>query len=248
MGSYRQKFARRVFLLTCAAIAITQILPSLADEMTPDPVPQVSESPLATPTIDIPVDVEIVTDTSTATAEPEVPEVPPAPFEEVTLDNSEVTEEFVELPPAPKPRFADRQSILFRAPGRYLVDPRATSAQLTPLQVSSDELVMVCLSAPGRRFEVGVIRGDITLMGNGSDLLAIAGSAPAITSLFNMVPGIRVTSLQKVAPSQVSIGMGVVTDMPEDQSLCAQMPINQKLNISPLGLTMKLVKNRIQIK
>ena len=248
MGSYRQKFARRVFLLTCAAIAITQILPSLAEEMTPDPVPQVSESPVATPTINPPVDAEVTSDTSTATADPEVLEVPPAPFEEIALDSSEVIEEFVELPPAPKPRFADRQSILFRAPGRYLVDPRATSAQLMPLQISSDELVLVCLSAPGRRFEVALIRGDIALMGNGGELLSITGSATSISSLFNSAQGVRVSSGAKIAPSQVSIGMGVVTDMPEDQSLCAQMPINQKLNISPLGLTMKLVKNRIQIK
>jgi len=247
MRGYRKAFLKRVFLLIFAALAITQILPSLADEITPNPVPDSTQSPAPTPTIE--VSAPAVIDTRTSTADVKASASPVAtPTQSGVKDNSQIIPEFIALPAPPKPRFADRQSIIFKAPGRYLVDPRATSAQLAPLQISSGELVLVCLSAPGRSFNVAVIRGDISMIGNGTGLLSIAGSASSISSLFNTASGIRVASNQRISPSQVEIGMGVLTDLPDDQLLCSDMPINQKLNISPLGLTTKMVKNRIQIK
>ena len=254
MFAYRQRFFKRVFLLTCAALLVTQVLPSLAEELTPNPAPESASTaeptstaipPLPQSESDLPIDEAAVEDGVEASAIPTPNKIPEAINEQAP--NEEVSGEFAELPTPPKARFADRQSIVFRAPGRYLVDPRATSARISPLHISSDVLLLLCLEAPGHQFQLVATPLDVAVLGNGSQLLSLIGSGDSITRLFNSQSGVRVTSPQKIAPSQIAIGMGVLIGSPEDQSLCQELPINQRLNLMPLELTMTLVKNRISI-
>ena len=254
MFAYRQRFFKRVFLLTCAALLVTQVLPSLAEELTPNPAPESVSSaeptstampPLPQSESETPIDEAAAEGAVEATPLPTPSKIPEEIHEQAP--NEVVSEEFAELPTPPKARFADRQSIVFRAPGRYLVDPRATSALISPLHISSDELILLCLEAPGHQFQLVTTPLDVVVLGNGSQLLSLIGSGDSITRLFNAQSGVRVTSPQKIAPSQIAIGMGVLIGSPDDQSLCQELPINQRLNLMPLELTMTLVKNRIPI-
>lgn len=262
MLGYRRTSLKRVVLLTFPALLAMQILPSLAEERTPNPLPESVISPAPDPTVDASPLEEIsgTNDTSTTQFIAKTNQIPISDLNREPQEDDElaptdgpassdaIQAEFAELPQPPKPRFADQQSLLFRAPGRYLIDPRATSALISPLQVSSDELVLLCLDAPGRQFQLSTTPLDLSVIGNGSSLLSLAGSGASITQLFNSAPGIRISSPRKIAPSQVFIGLGIITQSPKDQSLCSQMPINQRLNFMPLELTMTLVKNRISIR
>ena len=221
MFAYRQRFFKRVFLLTCAALLVTQVLPSLAEELTPNPAPESASTaeptstaipPLPQSESDLPIDEAAVEDGVEASAIPTPNKIPEAINEQAP--NEEVSGEFAELPTPPKARFADRQSIVFRAPGRYLVDPRATSALISTLHISSDELLLLCLEAPGHQFQLVATPLDVAVLGNGSQLLSLIGSGDSITRLFNSQSGVRVTSPQKIAPSQIAIGMVVLIGSP----------------------------------
>ena len=100
MFAYRQRFFKRVFLLTCAALLVTQVLPSLAEELTPNPAPESASSaeptsaavpPLPQSESDLPIDEAAAEGAVEATPLPTPSKIPeeinePAPNEVVKVD------------------------------------------------------------------------------------------------------------------------------------------------------------------
>lgn len=236
MQKWLGRRAKRVIALALFALALIQVLPSLADvlNITPDPAPSVSASPSPTESpiageSPSPSDSVVQSPTSQPTAT--VIYKSPSPSDTAT----------------PEPDFADDQKIILRAPSKLLVDPRATSAYLSPVSVYSKSELLVCLDGHGATLTLTQGVGSALLSGNGSTRLRISGSQGELNQIFGAGHGVSLVAGQRISGKSISIRAVALTAPSLKEEFCTGATASTAVAITALGLGMDTVKNPVKI-
>lgn len=235
----------RIAGLAVAALAVTQLIPTLADEATPPPneilLPSASDSD----------SVVVVEGTSSGESTGgDNSEVTPGETQLVTY----ATTETETITPKEKVRAKEVQSSALRIPASIKVDPRSVTALLPLIDLSGEGPLLACVSGVGLRFDSGrkgfvddvedesyLIDGDLT------GALRISGSAAQILGIVNADGGLRVwSSTGKVVGQLFSFSLTAVSDLTTESELCGSGNTRQ-VAIEGLGIGLETKKGGVQL-
>ena len=228
--------AKRIIALALFALALVQVLPSLADvlNITPDPAPTFSAapSPSETPTaVATPSPSESVTQTPAPQPTASVIYKSPTPSDTAT----------------PEPDFADNQKIVLRAPSKLPVDPRATSAFLSPVSVYSKSDLLVCFDGHGAALTLNTNASSVLISGNGSTRVRLSGTQSELNQIFGAGHGVSLMAGQRISGKSISIRAVALTMPSLKEEFCAGATTSTVVAITALGLGMDTVKNPVKI-
>jgi hypothetical protein len=230
----------RISGLALASLAVTQLVPTLADEATPP----VNEAVIAPEVIesDSLVVLSVGEDPSSGG---DNSAVVPSQETEVTYATSE-TETVIEAPPIV---LADNQSISSRIASVIKVDPRSVTALLPPVSFAGEETLLLCVQGGGLRFD-GFTKGfadDITeeeflSEGDLTSSLRMSGSYDRVVAYLNADNGLRIWSNSgALAGKSFSLSVASLTGPSVDPSFCGQGK-TQYVFIQSIGLGMNTKK------
>jgi len=211
-------------------------------------------------------DQDKVTSESSLPPEPvEIVETPPADGTDLTSEddlvseeaNSNVTPTPQAPPPPPPPHATENQWMFIRIPSTIRVDPRASVAFLPTSNIISLNSLMVCLSSPTLKFDVGtqqVIddqeRGLMVVKGDMTNQVLFSGDPGVINNSILSTNGLRVFREGATLGGLVAqIRLVDVSEPTTDESLCddgAKANIRE-LAIVPLGLTQSITKSTVDL-
>ena len=243
----RNKRRLRALALTItAALIVTQVFPTLAENLTGgDPT---------------------ISDTSTAIISPE-PNVSDGAIEE---ESSEVAEdgentEAVDASPSPTPSptplppmATSSQEMLITLPGSLRVDPRATSVFMPQIQFVSNNALLVCIASSNLLFDLGSYRVSddreeeyVLVKGDRTSFLLISGYPVFVNSLLNSQSGLRIYREGGAIGNHFALFRFVDLTKPAvEESLCldGNQANNRFLTMVPLGLSQNISKAKVGLK
>lgn len=239
------RWVLRIAGLTLAALAVTQLIPTLAEEATPPPneilAPSGSESET----------VVVVDDTSESGGTGgDNSAVTPWETQVVTYSTSETQT----IAPKEKARAKEVQSTNLRIPSRIKVDPRSVTALFPLIDLSGDGTLLACLSGVGLRFD-GANKGFVDDVDDESYLvdgdltgeLRISGSAAQILGIINGAGGLRVwANSGRLVGKTFSLSLTSVSDLTTESELCGSGTTRQ-VAIEALGIGLDTKKGGIEL-
>ena len=236
----------RIAGLSVAALVVTQLIPTLADEATPPP------NQILAPSISDTESVVVLPESTTGEASGD--------------DNSAVTSgetpivtysttETQTIAPKEKVRASEIQSNGLRVPTSIKVDPRSVTALLPLIDLSGDGVLLACLSGVGLRFDSGrkgfvddVEDASYLLDGDLTGSLRISGSAGQILGIINGDGGLRVwANSGRVVGKVFSFSLTSVSDLTTDSELCGSGKTRQVV-IEALGIGLETKKGGVELK
>jgi hypothetical protein len=234
MSSRRSILVKRVAAALFLGIFAVQVIPSLADvingesqsENAPSPTPLVTVSPEPS----VAPDGETASPTSSASPEPTA-----------TIIYSDVETA------TPAPTYAPTQNIKIRIPGKFPVDPRATSVHISPIAISGGEILLVCLTVDNAILQLAGGDEDLLIEGNGTKSLRISGDGAAVNAILNAGRGLRLVATAKINGAVVTTRAASMTAASVDSDLCSGAEKVFRSSISAMGLGMNTVKNPVPI-
>ena len=227
MSPTMQKLIKRTALLAAVGVVLTQMLPSLADQLTPNPVVENAQS------------------------EPS-PESTPEPSESPSATSSEVVEPVADvtyLPsetPTVKAKVIESASLFFRVPNSVKVDPRATSLRFNSIALGGAEEVLVCISSAKANLSLAS-RTGILVEGEGSRVLALAGSAGSVLAALTSGHGLTLQSPGRISGSVVTFGVAALNKPSVDAGLCGGAQITRSTAVTALGIDLNTVKTPVNL-
>lgn len=227
MSPTLQKLAKRTALLAAVGIVLTQMLPSLADQMTPNPVVESAQSEPAPEST--PAPSESPSAAPSAEAEPEVG-VTYLPSETKTV----------------KAKVINSPSLFFRAPNSIKVDPRATSVRFNSFALGGADELLVCISSPRTNLSLASQSG-VLVDGQGTRLLALAGSAQPVLSALTSGYGLTLETPGRISGSVVTFGVAALNKPSIDAGLCSGAQITRTVAVSALGIDLNTVKTPVNL-
>ena len=245
----RFRWFSRITGLAILAMAVTQLIPTLADESTPPANEQVIAA-------EIPAGETVVVlgsseDLSASGGDNSA--VQGGEADEITYATSETETETTD------PRFnvevADEQTITLRLPSVLRVDPRAVTAALPAISIAGEGTLLLCIRGEGLRFDLAnkgfvddatgdelIVDGDLT----GS--LRISGGLEQVTSLVNQAGGLRIWSTNRVvAGKDLTFAATALTGVSTEEQLCGGQANLRTLQIRPLGIGMETKKSDVRL-
>ena len=216
------------------AIVAVQVLPSLADVLSPSPNPSPTASAL-------PEVSDVASPAPTTSPSPSVTPVP-EPSASITYLHTSVSES-----PTPEPTLADNQDVVLRLPTRFPVDPRATSVKISPFSVASKETVLVCIASTAH-IQLTNTSSTVLISGNNTTHLLLSGDGSDITTVLNSGNGLRISASPRVQGSVITTRAMAVTRETLNSELCGEAPQVVTSAVIALGLGMNTVKNPVPIK
>ena len=226
---------KRAIAAVAFGIVLVQVLPSLADVLTPDPSPTVSASP-APSVSDSPSASPVASPSGSSTDSPA-----PVPSGSYTYLSATET-------PTAEPTISAEQNIVLRAPSKLPVDPRAISVHFSPLNIYSSDDVLVCISTSGARAQLMNQSESVLIKGNNSTSLILSGSAADVNTVLNAGQGLRIVATTRVQGSGVTARAANVTRSTLNSDLCSEASKSVHTSVVALGLGMNTVKNPVGIK
>jgi len=215
--------------------ALIQVGPSLADVLNPNPSPAPTDSPAPQDSASAsPTPSPTTTPTPTASASPQ----PSGSYTYLSATES----------PTPEPTLADIQDVILRTPSKFPVDPRATSVQVSPVNVYSAGAVLVCISTTGSHFWLSNQGPSVLASGNGSKFLMLSGPASDVNTVLNAGQGLRVGGNPRVQGSAIFTRAATVTRPTLNPELCGKAKSAVSAVVTALGLDLDTVKNPLPIK
>jgi len=261
LSSRRGKLATRFIFLVVVAFVFAKVAPTLAEENSPTPI-QASPSASATPAPSTSAEPTPTT-SSSPTAEPTpTPLLSPmpcparscAPAPVPTISSS------ASLSPSPSPTVLAlaKQNIKLNVPAKLNADPRAQTLFFPPINISSPEHLLVCISSSDLLLDV-YLRGQIDSSFAGAQLVAmdmsgqvlITGTSAQVAAIINGAGGLAAFNPAKpVIGSTVQIQAVAVSAPSLKSAFCSQgSPKNVRTtSISALGLTLDFKKGNIPLK
>ena len=235
----------RIAGLSLAALAVTQLIPTLADEATPPPNEIPSSSISDSETV-IVLDGTSASDTTGGDNSAVTPGESPVVTYSTTETQTILTKE--------KVRAKEIQNSSLRLPGSIKVDPRSVTALLPLIDLSGDGPLLACISGVGLRFDSGrkgfvddledagyLIDGDLT------GALRISGSSAQILGVINGDGGLRVwANSGRVVGKPFAFSLTSVSDLTTESELCGSGTTRQ-VGIEALGLSLETKKGGVQL-
>lgn len=236
----RARWISRTTGLLLAALAVTQLVPTLADEATPPP----NEAVLAVDIEESDSSVVVIVAEEEQSGGDNSPVSLPGE-DEITYATTE-TETIVVPPPI---LLADDQAISYRIPAQVTVDPRSVTALLPGLQFSGGDTLLLCVQGSGLRFDGGtkgfvddlasdefIIEGDLT----GS--LRLSGDYGQVVAFLNSESGLRAWSKSGVIAGKVmTFSLVALSGISVDPGFCGQGKA-QSVEFRAIGLGMNTKK------
>ena len=223
------KVLKRLALLAVVGLVVSQMLPSLADQLTPNPVvestsgesqPEVSPSP-------------------SETASPAASSSPSSsPVAEITYLESES--------PTAKAKIIESDSLFFRTPVSLHVDPRAKSVRMDSFALGGAENILVCVISNRANISLANSR-DVLIEGQGTHSLSVSGSAPSVLAALTAGQGITVASASRISEASLTFQVSAVNKPSADPGLCSPSQITRFVSISALGVDLGIVKAPVQL-
>lgn len=216
------KLLKRVILLVCVGFVVSQMLPSLADQLTPDPTVE-SAPAVASPS-----------PTSSESASPSPsPSSSAEPSPDITYLESES--------PTAKAKIIDSASLFFKTPNSLQVDPRAKSVRMDSFALGGAEIVLVCANSNRANISLSAA-SDILVNGEGTRSLIISGSAPKVLSALTAGHGLTLNSQSRISEATLTFQVSAVNKPSIDPDLCVPSQITRPVAISALGVDLGIVK------
>ena len=172
MSSRRSILVKRVAAALFLGIFAVQVIPSLADVINGES--QSESAPSPTPLVTVSPEPSVAPDGETAT-----PTSPASPEPTATIIYSDVETA------TPAPTYAPTQNVKIRIPGKFPVDPRATSVHISPIAISGGEILLVCLSVDNAILQLAGGNEDLLIEGNGTKSLRISGDGAAVNAILS---------------------------------------------------------------
>lgn len=224
------------------AFSATFIAQSLADEA----IPPIASEP-------------ITTNSPTPTPEPtttlEVP-INPEPMQtQSPVISDSVSVSASPTPTKSQPHAIEDQSIFLRTAGSVLADPRANSVLITPISLSSANMILACISVSGAKLDISSKNTSENLnpdlaSGDLSSFVRISGSSEQVMNLINSHNGLRVISTSgNIVHKSVSFKFIAVSEQTLDASLCnsGKASNNRMISILPLGIDLEMKKADVRL-
>jgi hypothetical protein len=231
----------RISGLALASLAVTQLVPTLADEATPP----VNEAVIAPEVVESDSIVVLSPGEEPSTGGDNSPVIP-SQDTEITYATTE-TETVVEAPPPIV--LSGNQSISTRIASVIKVDPRSVTALLPPVSFAGDESLLLCIEGGGLRFD-GFNKGfadeieeeEFLAQGDLTSSLRISGSYDRVVAYLNSDNGLRIWSNSgALAGKAFMISVVALTGPSVDASFCGQGK-SQYVSVQSIGLGMNTKK------
>ncbi len=223
------KVLKRAVMLAAVGFVITQMLPSLADQLTPNPVVD-SASPTATPdATPAPNDSSSPSASASASAEP---------VADITYLESDS--------PTAKPKVIQSDSLFFRVPNSLQVDPRAHSIRTDAFALGGAENILVCIESGQANISLSST-ANVLVQGQGSHSVNLSGSAASVLASLTSGRGVTAASSGKVAGANLTFRVAAVSKASVEPELCNDAKITRSVGISALGIDLNTVKVPVKI-
>lgn len=241
----RSRWLVRISGLALAVLAVTQLVPTLAEEATPPP----NESVAVT---DVPQSDSLVVLSASgdSSAGGDNSAVTSGQDTSVTYSTME-TETVAQAPPIV---VAADQTISSRIPSVIKVDPRSVTALLPAIAIAGEETLLLCVQGAGLRFD-GLVKGfvdermedDFLADGDLTGSLRISGRYDQVVAYLNSDGGLRIWSNSGVvAGKTLSISVVALTGISVEQSFCNEGK-SQNVAIQAVGLGLNTKKGGVRL-
>jgi hypothetical protein len=235
MSSRRSIMIKRVAAAALFGLVLVQVIPALAEvisgqsqsESAPTPTPLVTVTPDATSAPDG------ATPSPTSTAAPQ-------PSASISYPEIETA--------TPAPTYAESQEIRIRIPGKFPVDPRATSVHISPIAITGGETLLVCMSVDNAILQISGNNPDLLVEGNGTKSVRVSGEGALVNALLNAGRGLRLIATGKINGAVVTTRAASLTAPSVEADLCSGAVNVFRSSISAMGLGMDTVKAPVPIK
>jgi hypothetical protein len=236
MQLFQGNKAKRIIALALFALALIQVLPSLADvlNIAADPTPSVSSSPAPTESSS--------PDATPSVATSEALSAEPAPTSSVIYMSPSPSDTAT-----PEPELADDQKIITHIPARLPVDPRATSAYLAPVTMYSKHALLVCFDGQGVALTLNSVREPVAIEGNGTTKVRISGLPSQLNQIFSSGHGIALAAGTRISGKSVGIKALALTMPSTKEDFCGEVGTSRTVLIQAIGLGLNTVKNPVKI-
>lgn len=216
------KQVKRLALFAAVGFVLSQMLPSLADQLTPNPVVDSAEPSASAEASPSPSDAPIYSASS-----------PADPKADVTYLPSET--------PTIKAKVIDSPSLFFKVPNAIQVDPRATSARTDSFALGGAQDILVC--ATSGRANLSVSAGSHVLTsGQGTHSLLISGTASDVLSTLTAHHGLTLTAAGRISGSVASFAVAALNKPSVDSALCGGAQFTRSMAVTALGIDLNTVK------
>jgi len=246
----RSRWITRTAGLAIVAAALTQLIPTLADETTPPP----NEGVVAA---DVPLGETVVVlgsseDLSFTGGDNSA--VMGGDEGEITYATSE-TETANSDTPSEIQVVAD-QGVALRIPAVIKVDPRSVTALLPAISMAGEETLLLCISGASLKFDLAskgfvddTSRDELIVDGDLTGDLRISGAYEQVSALVNGAGGLRVWSTNRVvAGKDAAFAAVVLTGVAVNKELCGSQATVRTLQIRALGLGLETKKSDVSLK
>lgn len=233
---------RALALLLSAGLVVSQVFPTLAENISNAPQSEIETSTVTT----LPSG-----ETTTATTDSQNETSASEGLEE----NSESEAEPTPPPPPPPPHATGSQDMLITMPSSIRVDPRASTVFMPQSSFYSFNTLMACISSATLRFDLGQIgavddsEGEgLMLIGDQTNNVIIAGYPTLVNSFINSERGLRIFRTGGSVGAQVAVFRFVDISEPAlDEMLCGDGDAgnNRYLQVVPLGLSQNITKAKV---
>lgn len=229
MSPMLKKLLKRTALLAAAGLVLTQMLPSLADQLTPNPVVETAapeQSPLASPT------------PSSSTSASPTPGTSSEPIADVTYQNGDS--------PTAKAKVVESESLFFQIPNTLKVDPRATSMRIDAFAVGGTDDMLLCIASNRANISLSSTE-DLLVEGLGSRSLLISGSPRKVLASLTAGHGLTLTTGGRIAGTVATFQAVALTKPSIDPEFCGASQITRSVSVTTLGIDLNTVKTPVKI-
>jgi len=220
---------KRLALLAAVGVVITQMLPSLADQLSPNP-----EVVTAAP-----APASEASSSPSPTVSPIISATPAAePIADITYLESDS--------PTAKAKVIESNSLVFRVPNALQVDPRANSLRSDAFALGGAQDILVCIASSKANVSLATT-ANVLSEGEGSRSLTVSGTTAAVLTALTSGRGLTAVSSGTIAGSAMTFRVAAVSKPTVDVELCNEAQITRSTAITALGIGLNTVKIPVEM-
>lgn len=229
MSPTLKKLLKRSAVLAAAGLVLSQMLPSLADQLTPNPVNEVPAAEASADPSPSPTESGSTTPSAEASAEP---------VADVTYLEGES--------PTAKAKVIESDSLFFQIPNTLKVDPRATSMRIDSFALGGGDDLLLCIAS--NRAGISLSSNDDVLTdGLGSQSLLISGTPRKVLAALTAGHGLTLTTGSRISGTIVTFQAVALNKPSIDPEFCGASQITRSVSVTTLGIDLNTVKTPIKI-
>ena len=229
MSPTLKKLLKRTAAFAAAGLVLTQMLPSLADQLSPNPV--VESSNPAQPPEPTPASSETTSPNPESSASAE-------PVADVTYLEGES--------PTAKAKVVESDSLFFQIPNTLKVDPRATSMRIDAFAIGGADDMLLCIASNRASISVSSTE-DVLTDGFGLRSLLISGKPQKVLASLTAGHGLTLTTGGRISGTLVTFQAVALSKPSVDPEFCGASQITRSVAVNALGIDLNTVKTPVKI-